>query len=87
MLDHLSRRDSHEVHEMQWHDGCGSLTGYAGKFHTDVAARSTLRGLRQYRGLTDPSSPDDATYSKSQTARDTLDLGEKGPSAGRSGIV
>lgn len=75
------------MHQMQWLDGRRSFTGYEGKFDTDVDAGGALHSLRQYRGPTDSSSPDRATHSKSQTARDPLDLGEKGPSASRSGVA
>ena len=72
---------------MQGPDGCGSFTGYAGKFNANVDAGAAMCDVRQYRGPTDPSSPDGATNSESRTARDTLGLGEKGPSAGSSGLV
>lgn len=87
MFGQSSRRDSHDVHEMQWPDGYGSLTGHAGKFYTDVDAGAALCDVRQCRGPTDPSSPDGATHSESHTAGDMLGLGKKGTAAASSGIV
>lgn len=84
VLNGSERRDSHDVHEMQWPDGRGSFTGYAGKFCADVDAGAALRDLRQHRGPPDQSSPDRAAHAESQSARDTLGLSEKGPSAGGS---
>lgn len=87
VLNGSERRDSHDVHEMQWPDGRGSFTGYAGyagKFCADVDAGTALRDLRQHRGPPDQSSPDRAAHAESQSARDTLGLSEKGPSAGGS---
>ena len=74
------------MHQMQWAHGRRPHARYAGKLFADVDAGPSVSGLRQYRGPNDPSSPDAATHSESQPARDTLGLGEKGPSAGSSGI-
>lgn len=57
---------------MQWSDGCGSFTGYAGKLSADVDAGPSVPNLWQHRGPTDPLSPRDSAGSASQTARDTV---------------
>ena len=75
------------MHEMQWPDGGGSFTGYAGKLFADVDAGPSLSGLRQYRGPNEPSSPDAATHSESQPAHDALGLGETITQASSSGII
>ena len=83
----ISKEGFHDMREMQWPDGYGSFTGHAGKLSTDVDTGPSVSGLRQSRGPNDPSSTDAATHSESQTAHDTLGLGEKGSTAGGSGIT
>lgn len=56
------------MRKMQWLDGEGSFTGYAGKFHTDVDVWAALRGLRQYRGSSHSLQSDDAQGSEKQKA-------------------
>ena len=68
----ITRRDSHEMHEMLWADGSGSFTGYERKLSADVDAGPSLPDLRQHRGSTDPFSPNNPAGSESQTAHDTV---------------